>query len=316
MSQTACPRRCPAAAALALLLAVAPGVSPAPAGAQLVVLQNTGRAEAELTYGGMFPPGRTDTRSFGPFGGAAVAEATDVFGRRTRAVQTGYGLNAAATEARLGDVPFFAYRADTDFEVRVGNGGARSGEDLFFEYVLNGGELRLRAPGGNFDGLVATVGSTIFVLAPGFSGFLWSWQLELRGSGSQVTATESQIFGDPLGLGTPVFSAITRTADEAIVSIGSFHGAADLGVLGRQSEAVITYDMFATIAGRGLNLTGGRASLGDPFDVEGSPGSALSIRGLASLQPTAAVPEPATLALVALGLGILGAVGTGRRHPR
>ena len=99
------------------------------------------------------------------------------------------------------------------------------------------------------------MGSTTFFLAPGFSGVLWSWQLELRGSGGQVAVTESQIFGDPLGLGTPAFSAVTRTADEAIDRHlprgGRPRGARPAERGGDHLRAVITYDTFATISAPG-----------------------------------------------------------------
>ena len=95
-------------------------------------------------------------------------------------MQTGSGLNAVNAEGRFGDIPEFALRAETQIDQGVGNTGGTS-ETLAFQYVINGGELRLLSPSGSFDGLAATVGVSIFVLAPDFSGFLWEWGATLRG---------------------------------------------------------------------------------------------------------------------------------------
>jgi hypothetical protein len=293
-------------ATLVLVLASLGGIVQ-PAGAALVLTEVTGSATASADFfGTSFPPSATDSESFGPFGGAAVAEVG-----RTRAVQTGSGLNAVNAEGVFDDVPDFALRAETFIDQRVSNTGAIP-KALAFQYVINGGELRLFSPRGSFEGLEATVGVSIFVLAPDFSGFLWEWGATLRGTGGSAVAEVhgfAPIFDlvDPLDLGMPDLSAVTVAGSEAVLSIAPFTGFADLGVMGAGANSVITYSMYGSVSGPALNGGGGEASLGDPFDFTGNPGSAISIPGALP------VPEPESWVVVLLGLAALLATAGGRR---
>ena len=66
--------------------------------------------------------------------------------------------------------------------------------------------------------------------------------------------------------------------------------------------------MNADIGGLGFNSTGGKATLGDPLNLDADPGSSIAFAGV-NLQPApAAAPEPATGALAALGLALLATV--------
>ena len=249
-----------------------------PVAAALTLTEVNGSATASVMFFGAGLSSASDSESFGPFGGAAVAELG-----RTRAVQTGSGLNAVNAEGRFGDIPEFALRAETQIDQLVRNTGAAS-EALAFQYVINGGELRLLSPSGSFDGLAATVGVSIFVIAPSFGGFLWEWGATLRGEAGSVVAESHGFapifdFDDPLSLGMPGLSAVRVAGGEAVLSIAPFTGLADLGIMERGSVSLITYDMYARVSGPGLSNTGGEASLGDPFDLSGSPGSAISIPG-------------------------------------
>ena len=303
---------------LALLSAAVLAAGPKTAAA-FAITDNSGSAFAETTYTVSWLPGQREQRTFGPGGGAAVAHVTDPFSR-ARAAQTGYGLNAVTAEARVGDVPSFFHSAGTSFDVTVRNDDAVTSDPLIFEYHLNGGQLALF--GGSFDGMVAGVSVSIFTIAPGRSGFLWSWALSLRGQGGQVT-TSVDFLLDPLGFGVPALSPITIANNEATVSIAPFTAVADLGRLAPGGTAFITYDMGADIGGFGFNSTGGKATLGDPLNLDGDPGSSIGFAGV-DLQPApAAAPEPATGALAALGLALLAAVrsrrcratGIARRRP-
>ena len=306
-----CPLRCfcPAGMGRAILvLALASiGGFAQPVGAALMLTEVSGSATASASFfRTSFPPSVSDTAVFGPFGGAAVAEVG-----RTRAVQTGSGLNAVNAEGVFDDVPEFAVRAETEIDQRVGNPGASS-EALAFQYVINGGELRLFNPSGSFDDLEATVKISIFVIAPDFSGFLWEWGATLRGSGGSAVAEFHGFaaifdFADPLGLGMPVLSAVTVAGSEAVLSIAPFTGFADLGVITPRSGSVITYSMYASVSGPALNGGGGEASLGDPFDFTGNPGSTISIPG------AVLVPEPESWTVVLFGLAALLAHARRRR---
>jgi hypothetical protein len=274
--------------------------------ASLVLTEVSGDAMASVNFFGTSLPSASDSASFGPFGGAAVAEVG-----RTRAVQTGSGLNAVSAEGVLDDIPSFDLRAQTSIDQTVRNVGPLS-EALAFQYVINGGELRLFNPRGSFEGLAATAAVSIFVIAPGFSGFLWDWGVTLRGSGSSVAAEIHGFapifdFEDPLGLGMPDVSEVTVAGNEAVLSIAPFTGFADLGQMGAGSMSLINYSMYASVSGPALNGAGGEASLGDPFDIMGSPGSMISIPGAVP------VPEPELWMMMLLGLaGVLGAVR--KRH--
>jgi hypothetical protein len=214
-------------------------------------------------------------------------------------VQTGYGFNAVSARGTFGDIPSFVLRAETDIDQNVRNDGAIS-KDLTFHYTINGGELRLSS-GGSYDGLVATVAVSIFVISPGFGGFLWDWGVTLRGSGAGATSEVhgfSPIFSlnDPKGLGTPTISSVSIQGREAVLSIAPFTANVDLGTLGIGSTALVSYTMYADVSGPGFNATGGKASLGDPFNFENNPGSEISIPG------AVLVPEPATWLTAAGGL--------------
>ena len=164
--------------AIALCVALAWVVQPQ-ARAALETTANSGSANASASFFGTSFPGATDSAMYGPLGGVAVAE---VAGGQVRAVQPGSGLNAATAAGRFGDIPSFALRADTAIDMTVGNSGSGN-EPLAFNYTINGGELRLFSPGGQFNGLVSTVAASIFVFAPGFCGF--------SGSGASLCAARS-----------------------------------------------------------------------------------------------------------------------------
>lgn len=270
-----------------------------PAYAALELRQSSGSATASVDFFGTSLPSATDTESFGPFGGVATAEVG-----RTRAVQTGSGLNAVNAEGRLSDIPGFALRAETRIDQRVVNSGSTA-EAVAFQYLINGGELRLFSPSGSFDGLEATVGVSIFTLgASDFSGSLWRWGVTLYGSEGSL---EAQVHGfdrildfdDPLGLGMPGLSAITVASGEAVLSIASFTALAELGDLGPGASALFAYDMYSSVSGPGLNATGGVANVGDPFNFAADPGSVISIPGALP------VPEPHAWVLLLLGLAAL-----------
>lgn len=270
-----------------------------PVGAELILTEVSGTADASADFfRTSFPVPTSDSASFGPFGGVAIAEVA-----RTRAVQTGSGFNAVNAEGMFDDVPEFAVRAETFIEQRVGNTGPGT-ETLAFQYSINGGELRLRNRSDSFNGLEATVAASIFVIAPDFSGFLWEWGATLRGSGSSAAA---QVHGfapifdivDPLNLGLPDLSAVTVANGEAVLSIAPFTGFFDLGQMSPGAGGTIVYSMYASVSGPALNGGGGEASLGDPFDLMSNPGSTLSIPGAVP------VPEPESWAALLLGLAVL-----------
>jgi hypothetical protein len=291
---------------LAVILATLNGLSQ-PVGAALVLTEVSGSAEVSVQFFGTSLPPASDAESFGPLGGVAVAEVG-----RTRAAQTGSGLNAVAAEGRFDDVPSFELLAATEIDQTVGNTGPGS-EALAFQYLINGGELRLFNRGGSFEGLVATVAVSIFVLAPDFGGILWDWGATLRGSGGTAVAEIhgfAPIFelNDPLNLGIPTLSAVTISGSEAVLSIAPFLAFADLGALGPGGNALISYSMYASVSGPALNGGGGKASLGDPFDFTGNPGSVISIPG------AAAIPEPKSWALLLLGTAALLASARRLRH--
>lgn len=278
-------------------------------GAGLTLYQVEGSAEASADFFGTSFPSSSDSALFGPFGGVAIAEVG-----QTRAVQTGYGFNAVSATGVFGDIPAFALRAETSIDQNVRNDGPSS-VDLAFHYTINGGELRLFSP-GSFEGLVATVAVSIFVISPGFSGFLWDWGVTLRGSGSGVTSEVhgfSPIFplNDPLALGIPPISSVSVGGGEAVLSIAPFNADIDLGTLGVGSTALVTYSMYADVSGPGFNATGAKASLGDPFDFTNNPGSEISIPGAAL--DGVAVPEPGAWMMIGAGLAGL-AILPGRKR--
>lgn len=275
----------------------------------LTLFRSEGSATATADFFGTSFPPRAAQETFGPFGGAAVAEVT-AFGR-TRAAQTGSGLNAVSTTGRLGDIPSFAFRAQTEIDQQVQNDGT-SNDAVIFDYLINGGELRLFDPIGLFNGLEATVGVSIFVIGPGPSGFLWEWGVTLHKVSGVLTTTVHGFapifdFLDPLGLGQPVVSAITVDDGEVVASIAPFTASIDLGTLAPGGTALVSYTMFAALRGPGLNATGGEATLGDPSNLGSEPGAIISFRGLDG--ETAAVPEPPIAPLVGAALVALLAIG-------
>jgi hypothetical protein len=305
-------RRTPrASATLLLLLAPALAATPAPADGQFVVRANSGSAFADAQSSETWFPPQRNEGFYGPNGGAAVGELDLRSFGHLRGVQTDYGLNAIRVEGHPSDMRSFTFSAGTTIDLTVENAGPATSDPLVFEYTINGGQLRLSAPGGSFDGLIASVSVSIFTIAPGQSGFLWSWTQSLRGQGGSVN-TSTDFFLDPLGFGTPAMSPITFAGDEAFVDIGAFHRSADLGRLSPRGTAFITYDMNANVAGPGFG-PGGVAALGDPSNLNGSPGSTLAIPGTSLVPGVTAVPEPATISLSAVGLVLLALRHTRRR---
>jgi hypothetical protein len=133
----------------------------------------------------------------------------------------------------------------------------------------------------------------------------------MRGSQGVVTPTVDFLI-DPLGFGVPALSAVTIQNGAATLDIGAFTAAVNLGILSGGNTALITYDMDAAVAGVGYNATGGRASLGDPFDANGNYGAGITLTGT----PAATAPEPASLLLIASGLSALGGVRWSRMRRR
>ena len=80
----------------------------------------------------------------------------------------------AEAYAHLSDLPFFDWSARTTYDVEVAQTG-QSRSSLDFQYHINGGRLELIDPAQMFDGMLSTVGVSIFAIAPGFSGFLWNF---------------------------------------------------------------------------------------------------------------------------------------------
>jgi len=226
---------------------------------------------------------------------------------RMRAVQTGGGLNAVFAEATLSGSPQFAFSAGTDVQWGITNSSPIS-TSLIFQYHLSGGHLALYDPTDEFLGGTATVDVRLFAGAPHAStGPIWQWILSLTGQGGQVHPS-LLLFDDPFGLGSPGISAVTINNGVAALDIDPFTATIDLGQLGPNLTANIRYTMRADVAEVGGVATGGLAQLGDPFSVSGDFGAGITI-----VAPVAAVPEPATWSLVALGLAALVAVR--RRRP-
>jgi hypothetical protein len=278
--------------------------SAGPAGAAFIITNNSGSAFAQTTYPPPFTSQRNE-RFFGPNGGAAVGEVIDPFSHQ-RAAQTDFGLNAVAVEARVGDASFFSHSAGTTLDVTVGNSGPLTSDPLIFEFHLNGGILALLS-GGSFDGLIASVSASIFTIAPGRSGFLWSWTLSLRGQGGAINPSVDFLL-DPLGFGVPAITPVSIVGDEAGLTIAPFTLSADLGRLSPGGTAFVTYDMDANVSGPGFNGTGGRARLGDPLNLPGNPGGTISFVGVSLVPGPAAASEPAALSLGVLGLMLLAVV--------
>ena len=107
----------------------------------LTLYEVRGSAEASRQFLGTGFPSASDSASFGPFGGAAIAEVGQI-----RAVQTGYGFNAVSARGIFGDIPSFILHAETEIDQNVRNDGTTN-EDLSFHYTINGGELRLFSHG-------------------------------------------------------------------------------------------------------------------------------------------------------------------------
>jgi hypothetical protein len=283
-----------------LLLALFSALAASAASADPILTGSSGRARVTLDFFGAGLPSQIAEQTFEPFGGAAVAEVG-----RNRAVQTGAGLNAVNVEGRLSDVPGFQFRAETDIDWRIENTGSDA-QDLIFDYTINGGQLRLFDPSGSFQDLRSTVGVSIFTIGTDFSGFLWEWGVSLHGTSPGVVEAEvhgfSHIFDfdDPLGLGSPVVSAVTISGDEAVVSIAPFTATVNLGRMNPGDSSSISYSMFGQVSGPALRFSGGSATVGDPFNLQGAPGSVLSFKG-----GTATVPEPSSLALLGAGLAVL-----------
>jgi hypothetical protein len=293
------------------LLVLSLAAAPALAHAQVVETNNSGSATATANFGpGSFLPSRSDVRSFGPNGGAAVAELDYRAFGTIRAVQTGYGLNAVLADARVADIPSFDFSARADYDLTLRNDGPRA-VPLDFTFQLNGGHLRLYDPSERFGGTVASVNVSIFAIAPLNSGFLWSWDVVLRGDGAGgVTATVDFLI-DPHGFGVPHLGPVTVGGGVASVAIAPFAFALEMGRLAPNGTATLAYDMGADVAGFGFPW-GGYAALGDPFDAAGDYGVS------ATLAPAAvsAVPEPSVVSLSTLGLAALGALAARRRRQR
>jgi hypothetical protein len=278
----------------------------APASAQLTLTNNSGQATAETQYGaGSFLSPQTVTTSFGPDGGVALSHLDLRNFGQVRAVQTGIGLNAVSVDARLGDIPSFYWSGQTSYDVEVKNTGF-STSSVDFEFHLNGGRLGLYDPTGLFNGLAASVDVSIFAISPGFSGFLWSWTLTLRGSQGQVTPSVDFLI-DPLGFGVPDLGALTIANGEAFIDIAAFTAAVDLGPLAAGHTAFVTYDMSAAVFGLGFNATGGVARLGDPFSASGDYGAGIRIGAV-----PAAVSEPPVFALLFGGILLFAIRGNAR----
>jgi hypothetical protein len=280
--------------------------------AQFVVTANSGSAFADAQSSETWFPPQRNERFYGPLGGAAVGELDLRNFGHLRGVQTDYGLNAVRVEGHPGDMRSFSFGAGTKIDLTVENAAPITSGPLIFEYTINGGQLRLNSAGGSFDGLIASVSVSIFTIAPGRSGFLWSWTQSLRGQSGSVN-TSTDFFLDPLGFGMPAMSPITRVGDEAFIDIGAFHRSADLGRLSPGGTAFITYDMDAHVSGPGFG-PGGVAALGDPFNLNGAPGSILAIPGASLVPGVTAAPEPATLGLTAVGLTALALARRRRRQ--
>ena len=144
--------------------------------------------------------------------------------------------------------------------------------------------------------------------AAGNSGFLWDWMLSLRTDNQGNVVSTVDILNDPLGFGVPALSPIIIANGRASMTIGSFSAHASLGQLIFHDKASVLYEMGARVRGPGFN-EGGLARLGDPYDVNGNYGSAITF----AAAPTVA-PEPATSWLVATGLIVGGAAGRRRRN--
>jgi hypothetical protein len=273
-----------------------------PASAQFTLTNNSGTATAETFFGtGSFIPPQKVVTSFGPNGGVAVSDIDLTPFGRMRGVQSGLGLNAVAVDAHLQDLPFFDWSARTTYDVTVESAGSFT-PLLDFQYHVNGGQLELLDPAQLFAGTLARVSASIFTISPGFSGFLWSWVLSLRGDGFGNVNSSVDFFIDPLGFGMPALSPITINNGRAAMTIGSFTANANLGRLSPGNSAFVTYDMDAVVSGPGFG-GGGIARLGDPFDPTGNYGAGISFS-----TATVATPEPQTLVLLATGLLLVGVV--------
>jgi hypothetical protein len=140
--------------------------------------------------------------------------------------------------------------------------------------------------------------------------------LRMIGDWPNTFTTTSSLTLSGVDLGGVLTHPQTGAPDRWLYEWGDFMGSVELGVLNPGESLMIDYDVSTfVIAGIDKCATSdcaARASIGDPFEVNGNiPDNAMSSIGGASTissspaDPTA-VPEPGTLPLFALSLLALG----------
>jgi len=138
-----------------------------------------------------------------------------------------------------------------------------------------------------------------------------SYSIELKLNGAPVFASEAVLHGGKNGhtltksgtdLGSTYFADADYPSNVQGYRFDAYVALIPLGVLA--TTDVVEYIMQARVSGPGFE-TGGRATIGDPFDLVGG-GSTIGF--------AAQVPEPGSGFMLGAGLMVLGGLGRRRRH--
>jgi hypothetical protein len=290
-------------------------LAPLPAVAQDFLLSRlTGEAHAaiHLANPGFPDPPPAHDALLPPLDTVAFAEVKrnlgGVFNAHAAAFQSAFGINA--TFAEVTDyfpeiTGSFEVTASTHYQVEVGSTSDLTGQPIPFEFVINGGELRIEdfaqfEPFAAFGGAFVT--ATINILFSDVGG-IWQFSAHL----TKDEATGLPIVREHLGnmdeFGLDIFPTLTPFMDgaDAVVTIPEIHGTVMLEGedFGGGIGVLFDYDMEAMVqmVNVAFGNTGALAGITDPFALgtpedpsDDRPGLGTGVSLLLNGQPFDAFP--------------------------
>jgi len=253
-------------------------------------------ASANGTGSDGVPDSASDSSTTGT--ASARADIRDGFARSTISTS---GAGAVTASGLFGGSPNSLGAVATYERVIMNTSG--SAQDFFFDFTISPALLRIYDNAG-VNEFSSQQNRMSFAIDISFAGLsLFDAAATMRGGSKGHVLEET---GTDLG---GVFSIVTPTAArdrdwlEAQYRFGGFTGTLDLGTLAAGSSATLLYTMSATLSTL-TGETGGAASIGDPFDLSGTPGLSGEIRSEPAGGPSPdPIPEPGTLLLCLAGLG-------------